>query len=208
MNNDLNEDLNITNDPSTVPSNVELQPRKKTMSDAALAANRANAKKCTGPKTREGKFKSCLNAMKLGSYSDKFLLSTEDPQVFENVSASFVEEFQPSTPSELELVEQMIAIAWRRRRVTKMIQLRINATIDTVVQECTPRPGPRPTPAEISALAFERMEQQTPSFARMEVYELRLCNLFHRILSRFYSMRDKKFNNETKSIRDRLSFAV
>ncbi len=42
----------------------------------------------------------------------------------------------------------------------------------------------------------------------MEVYELRLCNLFHRILSRFYSMRDKKFNNETKFIRDRLSFAA
>jgi len=208
MNNDLNDELKLTNDPSTEASNVESQPRKKTMSDAAIAANRANAKKCTGPKTREGKFKSCLNAMKHGIYSDKFLLSTEDKEVFENVSASFVEEFKPSTPSELELVEQMIAIAWRRRRVTQMIQQRINATIDTVVQEYAQNPEPRPSPAEISALAFELIEKQTPSFARMEAYELRLCNLFHRILSRFYSMRDKKFNNETKFTRDRLSFAA
>ena len=208
----MNEDQIIADEPSTVASHTDSQevskPRKKIMSDAAIAANRANAKKCTGPKTRDGKFKSCLNAMKHGIYSNKFLLLTEDKEVFANVSASFVEEFKPTTPSELELLEQLITIAWRRRRVTELIQQRINSTIETVVQECAAQPEPRPTPAKISAMAFERIEQQTPSFARMEAYELRLCNLFHRVLNRFYAMRDKKISNETKLIRDRLSFAA
>ncbi len=40
QNNDENGELNINNDPSTV-----IKTRKKTMIEAALAANRANAKK-------------------------------------------------------------------------------------------------------------------------------------------------------------------
>ena len=69
MNNEQTEEQNIASDPSTVET-----PRKKTMTEAALAANRANAKKCTGPKTREGKFKSCLNALKHGLYSHNFII--------------------------------------------------------------------------------------------------------------------------------------
>ena len=42
MKNHLNEEQNIANNPSTVASQVEPQPRKKTMSAAALAPNRAS----------------------------------------------------------------------------------------------------------------------------------------------------------------------
>ena len=47
----MSEPLNFAND----PSNVDSTPRKKTMSPAAIAANRANARKSTGPRTRNGK---------------------------------------------------------------------------------------------------------------------------------------------------------
>jgi len=53
-----------------------------------LAANRANAKKCTGPKTREGKFKSSLNALKQGLYNHTLIIKTEDVGIFENFSKS------------------------------------------------------------------------------------------------------------------------
>ena len=115
----MSELNNLQNDPSTV-----LTPRKKTMSEAALAANRANAKKCTGPKTREGKFKASLNALKHGLYSHTFIIKTEDAAVFENFSKSFIDEFQPATPSELELLKQLISAAWRRNRISELIQIR------------------------------------------------------------------------------------
>ena len=79
----MTEEQNITNEPSIVKT-VKI-PRKKTMSEAALAANRANAKKCTGPQTREGKFKSSLNALKHGTYSHNFIIKTEDAATFGNV---------------------------------------------------------------------------------------------------------------------------
>ena len=90
MQNEQNNELNIDNDPSTV-----VQPRKKTMSAAALAANRANAKKCTGPKTREGKFKSSLNALKHGLYSHVFIIKTAPASLNSSNSAST----RPSIPS-------------------------------------------------------------------------------------------------------------
>ncbi len=82
----MTEEQNPTNAPSTVKI-----PWKKTMSEAALAANRANAKKWTGPKTREGKFKSSLNALKHGAYSHNFILKSEDAATFENFSKSFID---------------------------------------------------------------------------------------------------------------------
>jgi hypothetical protein len=45
----MNEQQNLPNDPSATPTR---QP--KTMTEAALAANRANAQRSTGPRTEKG----------------------------------------------------------------------------------------------------------------------------------------------------------
>ena len=64
-----NESLNTANDPSTNnPCAVET-PRKKTMTSAAIEANRRNAKKSTGPRTTAGKARSASNAFQHGLYS-------------------------------------------------------------------------------------------------------------------------------------------
>ena len=159
MNNEQTEEQNIASDPSTVET-----PRKKTMTEAALAANRANAKKCTGPKTREGKFKSSLNALKHGLYSHTFIIKTEDVGIFENFSKSYIDEFQPATPSELELLKQLISAAWRRTRIAELIQLRIDQAIDTVMATPTPL-SEQNTNAHLTLRAFEHLEYQKPSFA-------------------------------------------
>jgi len=202
MNNEQTEEQNIASDPSTVET-----PRKKTMTEAALAANRANAKKCTGPKTREGKFKSSLNALKHGLYSHTFIIKTEDVGIFENFSKSYIDEFQPATPSELELLKQLISAAWRRTRIAELIQLRIDHAIDIVMATPTPRPAQN-TNAHVTLRAFEHLEYQKPSFARQEAHEIRLASLFQRILGRLQSIRDKKLRIETKFARDRLAFAA
>ena len=202
----MSELNNLQNDSSTV-----LTPRKKTMSPAALAANRANAKKCTGPKTREGKFKASLNALKHGLYSHNFIIKTENAAIFENFSKSFIDEFEPATPSELELLKQLISAAWRRNRISELIQLRLNLAIDAV--SATPDPALAEGPetriaAHISLRAFEKLEAEKPSFTRLESHELRLGSIFQRILSRLHSIRDKKLRNETKFARDPLFCAA
>ena len=194
QNNEQNEDLNIDSDPSTV-----VQPRKITMSAAALAANRANAKKCTGPKTRQGKFKSSLNALKHRLYSHVFIIKTEDVGIFENFSKSYIDEFQPDTPSELELPKQLISAAWHRTRIDR--------AIDAVAAAPPPSPEDR-TNAHITLGAFEKLDNEKPSFARQEPQEIGLASLFQGILGLLQSFCDKKLRNETKFARDRLAFAA
>jgi len=42
---------------------------KRRVSEKRLAANRANARKSTGPKTTEGKARVALNGLKSGAYT-------------------------------------------------------------------------------------------------------------------------------------------
>ena len=165
-----------------------------------IAANRRNAQKGTGPKTQQGKFKSSLNALRHGLYSHTFIIKTEDADIFENFSKAYIDEFMPTTASELELLKQLISAAWRRNRVSELIQLRIDKAIDVVSTTPDPNPDPAqetPTAAQITLRAFEKLEDEKPSFARQEAHEIRLCNLFQRTLHRLESCRDRKIRNET-----------
>ena len=183
--------------------------------DKQIAANRRNAQKATGPKTDAGKFKSSLNALRLGLYSKTYIIKTENEQIFKNFSAGFINEFMPQTPSELELLEQLIITAWRRRRLAELINQRINSAIDSAIdtvatQSVLTTTNPQTAPdseapshaAQLTLLAYERRENEKPSFARQEAQESRLCSLFQRTLSRLQqslkNSRQQKIRNETK----------
>ncbi|HZQ53175.1 MAG TPA: hypothetical protein VFB14_13315, partial [Bryobacteraceae bacterium] len=52
----------------------KLAERQQPISEAKLAANRANAEKSTGPKSEEGKSRSSRNSFKHGLYSKQLVL--------------------------------------------------------------------------------------------------------------------------------------
>jgi len=97
MNNEQNEEQNIAGDPSTVET-----PRKKTMTEAALEANRRNATKSTGPRTPAGKLKAASNSLKHGLYSlrnfDNFIAHHDQALA---VATNLIEQFNPVTPNEI-----------------------------------------------------------------------------------------------------------
>jgi hypothetical protein len=90
------------------------QPRKKTMSEAALAANRANALKSTGPRTPAGKARSASNAFQHGLYSMRnFNHLQGHPDLVATTIHNLLEEYQPVTPTEHILVQQLIHLQLR-----------------------------------------------------------------------------------------------
>jgi hypothetical protein len=90
------------------------EPRKKTMSEAALAANRANAQKSTGPRTAAGKARSASNAFQHGLYSMRsFSHMLGDPNLIVTVEHNFLQEYRPVTPTEHMLVQQLIHLQLR-----------------------------------------------------------------------------------------------
>jgi len=101
--------------PSSTLEAADNQPKRtKTMSGAALAANRANALKSTGPRTEKGKLKAASNSLKHGLYSlknfENFVADYDDALA---VSTNFIEQFNPVTPSEVALVHQLIHMQLR-----------------------------------------------------------------------------------------------
>jgi hypothetical protein len=81
-----------------------------------LEANRANAKRSTGPKTLIGKARARMNAVKHGLTANN-LIGDEDPKDFEKLRADIEADFQPQTRLEHELVDHLVNSLWRQRRV-------------------------------------------------------------------------------------------
>jgi hypothetical protein len=89
-------------------------------SEKQIEANRRNAFKSTGPKTPEGKAASSRNATKHGLTAERAVISVEDREEFDQLQASFQEQFQPAGPLETFLVDQIVMAAWRLTRVRAM----------------------------------------------------------------------------------------
>ncbi len=69
------------------------------LSPARLAANRRNAKKSTGPKTKAGKRRAALNARRLGlappEIERQLQARVEDPRDFRRLHLDVAARFQP-----------------------------------------------------------------------------------------------------------------
>jgi hypothetical protein len=82
-----------------------------------IQANRENAKKSTGPRTQRGKAHSRFNSRKHGLTAKTLIIVGECADDFEALRAELVEEYDPQSHLEIELVERLAGILWRLRRV-------------------------------------------------------------------------------------------
>lgn len=87
--------------------------------EAQTTANCANAQLSTGPRTAAGKQAVAKNGLSHGLSSTKFaVLPHENLVEYEALLASLQEEFEPGTPTEDFLVEEMARAQWKLRRAT------------------------------------------------------------------------------------------
>lgn len=90
------------------------------MSTAAkIAANRANAKLSTGPRTPQGKARSSRNAVKFGLFSGAFTQPGEEPD-YADLHADIRGAFDPQSPEEEAAVEKIFRAVWRLRRCNQV----------------------------------------------------------------------------------------
>src|SRR5579862_1974442 len=87
------------------------------LNEKQLAARQANAKKCTGPKTIGGKYVSSRNHTTHGFLAQAILLPGESRERFSALLTDFINEFEPATPYEHDLVETMHIARWRQFRL-------------------------------------------------------------------------------------------
>ena len=90
---------------------------KPQLSERRLAANRANAKRSTGPKTEAGKKRASKNAIRHGILSDTAVLDFESQDEFDQLATDFRADYLPTTPTESRYVDTLISTHWRLMRL-------------------------------------------------------------------------------------------
>ena len=85
--------------------------------DKQIQASRTNGALSRGPVTEQGKRNSAGNSTRHGLLAQTVVLDEEDADRFQELLASFMDEYKPSTASQVSLVETMAVARWRQLRV-------------------------------------------------------------------------------------------
>jgi hypothetical protein len=150
-------------------------------------ASRENGSKSHGPVTQTGKLNSSQNALKHGMLAGTIVLKCESTDRFENLVATLFEEFQPQTPFEESLIEDMAVARWRRMRIRGMekagIDYEMSRQSDSVAAEDS---------ATRAQFAFRTLSDETRSLELINRYDARYQREYLRAHRRFVEVRDRR----------------
>ena len=94
---------------------------------AQVSANRANARRSTGPRTPAGKARAAMNAVTHGAYARVVVLAREDREAFDALRDGFAEAFAPVGRYERALVERLSLVWWKIQRAVEAEALVLTA---------------------------------------------------------------------------------
>ena len=89
-------------------------------SQRQFEANRANARRSTGPKSIVGRARSRMNALKHGLTAREIVIGDENPTDLETLRADLEQEFLPQSAMQRALVDRLTGLLWRLGRVAKV----------------------------------------------------------------------------------------
>jgi hypothetical protein len=153
-----------------------------------IQANRANAKRSTGPVTEKGKQASSLNARCHDQLSTCVVLKAEATPLFDDLMNSLLDEFQPQTPNETALVETMAVARWKIWRNWTFHTALME--VETVKQD--PSAGNAPV---IHALAFKSLTDSSHALHLLHRYEVSLDRQYSRALNNLLKVRAARNQN-------------
>ena len=108
-------------------------------SQKQITANRKNAQKSTGPKTKKGKQKSSQNSVRHGLYTTDLIINSpalkESPQQYHHLLKSIFEELNPVGIFEEQLVLKIVNCLWRTQRAARAETAEIQKQLERVDSE-------------------------------------------------------------------------
>jgi hypothetical protein len=90
------------------------------MSQAQAAANAANSRLSTGPKSEQGKRASSANSTRHGLTAKQVVLPGEDAAAYEDLRAGLLSGWNPANTQEAILTDQIAQHAWRLQRARRI----------------------------------------------------------------------------------------
>jgi hypothetical protein len=97
---------------------AQVDAEKNRLTRASI--NRANSQHSTGPRSAAGKQRSSLNAITHGLTSQSPVLASEDAAAYQLHCRQFLDEYQPATPTEAQLTQELADTSWRLNRIPQL----------------------------------------------------------------------------------------
>src|SRR5215469_7431008 len=140
-------------------------------SELKSATARANGAKSRGPKSPETREISSRNSLTHGFTARKtIVLECESDDAFQEMLAYYAAAYQPGSPVEQDLMNEMVACRWRMQRL-RMIEA---ALLDSEMNREDPENEPAPNdPGYQLAFAFRRIADDSRAIALASRYESR-----------------------------------
>jgi hypothetical protein len=151
------------------------------------AINRANSQHSTGPRTEAGKQRSSLNALRHGLTAASAVLPSEDRTAFEDHRRRFFDEYQPATPTESQLVQELVDTSWRLNR----IPLLEAALLDRAANP----------PTEQAAIDFDIVDAHR-LLANLGIQGQRLSRQFQKSLDTLRDIQADRAERERRDLKD------
>src|SRR5437763_3306610 len=186
-----------------------------TISEKKRAANRANARKSTGPRTPEGKARASLNAITHGLFCKELVLPGESQEVFALLRRLWISSLSPQDIAELWLVDRIVAANWKLRRLQEsealfhrsdkndLLQLEdLEEKLDEMYKRNSHADRPltpedlRQVPSAAILCAQLNDEDKAKRFERMSKHEQRLEQSVHRALRQLRQLRKQREKEE------------
>ncbi len=175
-------------------------PRKST-SEKRLAANRANATRSTGPRTREGKASSARNARKHGFTASTFaVVRLEELDEAARLKDDLVADYRPVSSQELFAVERIALAQHALLRAARLEAGLFTACMDMALDPCDSPIKPM-TPDLVGdgdveivraqnrnfvlATGFDRMAQRSNSWSLLLRYQAQAERHYRRAVEEF-----------------------
>ncbi len=151
-----------------------------------VTANRANALHSTGPRTESGKQRSSLNALRHGLSSRTAVLPSEDAQAYQLHCRQFRDEYQPKTPTEIQLVQELADTAWRLNRIPLLEANLLTRATDT-------RATREPIACDIA--------EATRALATLGLHGQRLSRQFQKTLDQLRALQTERREREQHDLK-------
>jgi len=158
----------------------------RTHADRA-AINRANAQHSCGPRTEPGKQRSSLNALRHGLTASSAVLPSENPSDYAAHRRGFFDEYQPATPTETQLVQELADTSWRLNRIPLL-------EADVLTRAANP-------PTEQAAIDFDIVDAHR-LLANLGIQSYRLSRQFQKALTTLRDIQAARREREHRDLKD------
>jgi hypothetical protein len=175
-------------------------------SERQAEANRLNAQKSTGPRTPDGKAKVSQNAITHGLCSTRPVLSTENPEEYDQFRDDFFRRHAPEGVFENVLADRAANTFWRLRRASTFETLIVNSllgqAIDAIKEKFAGNPNFRLsdlTSQDYLAVVVEHDFSKEHILERVQGYETKIERSYYRTLKELRKLQSQRKNVDEAS---------